>query len=99
MVDGVATASRRGLRSGLAALRSDSEGPADPVDRILRLAALEHEDLWVVTVYAVAIGVVSLGVPVAAQALVNTVAFTASPQQVFVLASLLAVGLVIGVIL
>lgn len=78
---------------GLGALRSENGSPLSPVERLRRLAALERGDVTVIVVYAVAIGVVSLAVPIAAQALVNTVAFTALIQPIVVLCALVLVGL------
>jgi ABC-type bacteriocin/lantibiotic exporter with double-glycine peptidase domain len=79
---------------GLGALRSGrGAGPLAPVERLRRLAALEHGDLLVVVIYAIAIGLVSLAVPVAAQSLVNTVAFTALVQPIVVLSVLVLIGL------
>jgi len=81
------------LGLGLDAVRSEPERPLSPVARLRRLAALEHGDLTVIVVYAIAIGVVSLAVPIAAQSLVNTVAFTALLQPLVVLSALVLVGL------
>lgn len=78
---------------GLGAIRSDGAPPLSPVERLRRLAALERGDVSVVVVYAVAIGLVSLAVPIAAQSLVNNVAFTALLQPTVVLAVLVLVGL------
>jgi len=74
------------------------EVPLSPLARLRRLAALEQKDIGVVVIYAVAIGLVSLTVPIAAQAIVNTVAFTALTQPLVVLSalvffSLLAAGI------
>ena len=54
---------------------------------------LERADIWVVVVYSVAVGLVSLAVPVAVQALVNTVAFAALLQPLVVLCALVLVCL------
>lgn len=80
---------------GLGALRSDSGAPLGPLARLRRLAALEREDLWVVVIYAAAAGLVSLAVPIAAQSLVNTVAFTALLQPLIVLTVFVLVGLLL----
>jgi putative ABC transport system ATP-binding protein len=82
-------------RLGLGALRSDSGAPLGPLVRLRRLAALEREDLWVVVIYAAAAGLVSLAVPIAAQSLVNTVAFTALLQPLIVLTLFVLVGLLL----
>lgn len=78
---------------GLGALRSEPGSAKSPLRRLSRLAALERGDLVVVFVYAVAIGLVSLAVPIATQSLVNTVAFTALLQPLFVLSVLVLLGL------
>jgi putative ABC transport system ATP-binding protein len=80
---------------GLGALRSASKA-LTPAARVLRLAALEREDLAVIAIYAAARGLVSLAVPAAAQALVNAVASTALVQPVAVLSVLVFVGLLVG---
>lgn len=81
---------------GLDALRSEASPPLGPLTRLRRLAALESSDLWVVVVYAGAAGLVSLAVPIAAQSLVNTVAFTALLQPLIVLTVLVFVGLLLA---
>jgi ABC-type bacteriocin/lantibiotic exporter with double-glycine peptidase domain len=48
--------------------------------------APERGDLWVVLIYGIAVGVLSLAVPIAAQSLVNTAAFGTLLQPVVVLA-------------
>ncbi|MBK6915951.1 MAG: ABC transporter ATP-binding protein [Deltaproteobacteria bacterium] len=61
--------------------------------RARRLLAPERGDLAVVVVYAAASGALALALPVAAQALVNTVAFGQLVQPILVLVLLLAAGL------
>jgi putative ABC transport system ATP-binding protein len=78
---------------GLEAIRSSGGVPVSPLSRLRRLAALERGDMGVVVVYAVAIGLLSLAVPIATQSLVNTVAFTALLQPIVVLAALVLLGL------
>ncbi|MEY4581342.1 MAG: hypothetical protein RL701_6045, partial [Pseudomonadota bacterium] len=78
---------------GLGAIRSEAGSTLSPVERLRRLTALEHGDVTVIVIYAVAIGLVSLAVPIAAQSLVNTVAFTALLQPIVVLSALVLVGL------
>ncbi|MEZ4410001.1 MAG: ATP-binding cassette domain-containing protein [Polyangiales bacterium] len=60
-----------------------------PFARVRALLRLERDDLWVVLVYATATGLLSLATPVAAQALVSTVAFGSLLQPVAVLTALL----------
>lgn len=75
----------------------------DPVRAALgRLRAtlrLERQDIWVVIVYAVATGALTLATPIAVQALVNTVAFGALIQPLVVLALLLMAGLAAAALL
>jgi putative ABC transport system ATP-binding protein len=79
---------------GLRALRSEGRERLSPLSRLSRLAALERSDLWVVVVHAGAAGLVSLAVPIAAQSLVNRVAFTALIQPLLVLTVLVFIGLI-----
>lgn len=72
----------------------DGEGPElSPNDRLWRLLRDEKTDVRAVLAYAVAIGLLSLAVPVAVQALVNTVAFGTVVQPVVVLTVLVFVAL------
>lgn len=80
-------------------LGTTEDGPAEHVPAGQRLRALlraEREDLRVVLLYAVAVGLLSLGTPLAVQVLINTVAFGALRQPVAVLALLLAATLTLG---
>lgn len=54
---------------------------------------LESKELWVAAVYSVAIGLVSLTLPVAVQAIVNTVAFSQLFQPLAVLTLLVFIAL------
>lgn len=74
----------------LDALRSEDRTLA-PHQRLARLLREERGDLRAVVVYAVAIGALSLSVPIAVQALVNTIAFGSVVQPVVVL-TLLVLG-------
>jgi ABC-type bacteriocin/lantibiotic exporter with double-glycine peptidase domain len=69
---------------------SGSAGRFAAIRRLLALARIERGDLGVVLVYSVAIGSLSLAVPVAVQALVNTVAFGSVLQPLVVLSLMLA---------
>lgn len=73
-------------------LRRD-HGASTPWRRLRAFLALERADIWIVVVYAVAIGLLNLATPVAVQALVNTVAFASLLQPIVVLTVLLALGL------
>ncbi|HVH99673.1 MAG TPA: hypothetical protein VM869_13220 [Enhygromyxa sp.] len=76
----------------LASLHSPTSA-LGPVRRLFALAKLEREDLGVVLVYALAVGGLTLAVPVAVQALVNTVAFGSVLQPVVIASLLLALAL------
>lgn len=65
-----------------------------PWQRLAQLSRLERRDLWVVFVYAAGLGALSLATPIAAQTLLNTVAFGNVFQPILVLALLVAVGLI-----
>ncbi len=82
--------------TGLTKLRSPEGQALSPWERLHRLASLEAGDLAAILIYAVAIGLASLAVPLAAQALVNSVAFSALAQPVVVLSILLLVGLLVA---
>ncbi|MBL8681548.1 MAG: ABC transporter ATP-binding protein [Myxococcales bacterium] len=61
--------------------------------RLGALLYLEREDVWAVALYAVAIGTLSLAMPVAVQTLVNNVAFGTLLQPLVVLTALVFLGL------
>lgn len=67
--------------------------PPTEFARLLRSFVLERREIYVVLVYGVAMAVASLAVPVAAQALVNTISATAMVQPVLALSLLLLVAL------
>ena len=80
----------------LDALRSPAGGrpwDGEPIRRLRALLATEREDLWVVIVYSVAIGLLTLATPIAVQAVVNTIAFGTLYQPLAVLALFLLVAL------
>jgi ABC-type bacteriocin/lantibiotic exporter with double-glycine peptidase domain len=70
-----------------------AHGSRTPIARLGALLELEREDVWAVALYAVAIGTLSLALPVAVQALVNNVAFGTLLQPLVVLTILLFLGL------
>ncbi len=84
------------IECGLSSIRSAAGKKLSPVKRLRKLAALERGDIVVLVIYAVAIGLVSLAVPIGAQAMVNTIAFTALLQPLVVLASLVLIGLFVA---
>lgn len=64
-----------------------------PMVRLLGLLRSESRDLTAVIIYSIAIGVLSLAVPLTAMAVVNTVALGTLVQQLFVLCMVLLVCL------
>ncbi len=59
----------------------------------------ERRDLWMVVIYAMLIGLLSLAAPVGTQAVVNTIAFGTLLQPIVILTSLVFVGLLLSGIL
>jgi ABC-type bacteriocin/lantibiotic exporter with double-glycine peptidase domain len=55
--------------------------------------ASERTDIWVIVIYSIAIGLLSLVVPIATQSLVNTIAFGTLLQPLLVLSLLVLLGL------
>ncbi len=79
-------------------LRSpERDGPQSydghPLRRLWALLRGERHDLWVVVIYSIAVGVLSLVLPVAVQSVVNTVAFGSILQPLFVLTLFVLVAL------
>mgnify|MGYP001220197237 CR=1 FL=1 len=64
-----------------------------PWDRLKRFMAPESPDMWIVVIYSVAIGLVTLVLPVATQALVNTIAFGTLVQPLVALTILVFIAL------
>ena len=56
-----------------------------PLRRLLSWMQAERRDLWVAFIYSIAVGLLSLVVPIATQALVNTIAFGMLIQPLVVL--------------
>lgn len=76
-----------------------SDPSTSPFRRLRELLQPEHGDIAVVVVYGIAAGLLSLAVPVATQALVNTAAFGTLIQPLLVLATIVLVVLaVVGVL-
>jgi ABC-type bacteriocin/lantibiotic exporter with double-glycine peptidase domain len=65
-----------------------------PLRRTRQLLELDRQDIAVIVIYGVALGLLSLAVPIAVQSLVNTVAFGSLFQPLVVLTVLLAVALI-----
>jgi len=68
-------------------------GPSQALRRLWSFARLEGSELWMVFVYAVLIGVLTLLTPVAVQALVNSIAFGSVLQPLIILTLALLAGL------
>lgn len=66
-----------------------------PLKRLLGLLRPESRDIWMVVIYGIGVGVLSLAVPITAMAVVNTVALATLVQQLLILclALLLSLGL------
>ena len=67
-------------------------GKLEPWQRFARLLRIERDDIGVTAVYGLGIGVLSLVLPIAAQALVTTVTFGTVLQPLVVLTVLFALG-------
>lgn len=70
-----------------------------PLRRLLALLRLEREHVGIAVIYAAAVGVVSLAVPIGVQALVGSVAFGGLLQPVLVLSLLVLGALVFAAVL
>lgn len=75
------------------ALGSGGHDTPPPLSRLRELIRLEKDDLWVVVVYAIGVGLFALATPITVQALVNTVAFGALVQPLVILSLLLLAAL------
>ena len=64
-----------------------------PISRAFKLATSERSDLIHLLIYAISIALLSLATPIAAQSLINTVAFGTLMQPLFVLGLALVVAL------
>lgn len=62
--------------------------------RITTLLQPDRSDIWIVVAYSVAIGLLTLALPVASQSLINTVAFGTVLQPIIVLSFLLFAALI-----
>ncbi|MGE0448744.1 MAG: peptidase domain-containing ABC transporter [Vicinamibacterales bacterium] len=77
----------------LSQLRSPEGRRLDTTERLMALLVGERQTLTVAVVYSVVIGLLSLVVPVAAQSLVNTIAFGSALQPLVVLTLFVLVAL------
>ncbi|MDZ7637328.1 MAG: ATP-binding cassette domain-containing protein [Bryobacterales bacterium] len=65
-----------------------------PMDRIRALFAEERSNLWIIVIYSIAIGLLSLVIPIAVQALVSTIAFGTVLQPLVVLTVVVLIVLI-----
>lgn len=56
-----------------------------PIERIFSLIRIERKDIWILIIYGIAVGILSLVVPIATSSLINMVVFGAMIQPVVVL--------------
>jgi putative ABC transport system ATP-binding protein len=70
-----------------------------PRRRLLALLDAERGDLWVAVIFSIAIGLLTLAVPIATQALVNTIAFGNLRQPLVILSILVLSVLAISAVL
>lgn len=77
----------------LADLHGHHTATATPGQRLLALLRLERDDLLLIVTYAVVVGLLTLAVPIAVQALVTTVAFGTLLQPIVILAVMLLAAL------
>lgn len=64
-----------------------------PMQRLRALMQLERDDLWIIVIYAAAVGLFMLATPIAVQSLVGSVAFGTVLQPIVVLSLLLLAAL------
>jgi ABC-type bacteriocin/lantibiotic exporter with double-glycine peptidase domain len=67
--------------------------------RLWGLVQWDRGDLFALVMFAFFIGLLSLGTPLASQALVGSIAFATNTQMVFVLAIVLAIAMVVSAVL
>jgi ABC-type bacteriocin/lantibiotic exporter with double-glycine peptidase domain len=71
-----------------------THGEKKPLERLISLLVAESSDLWVIVIFALVTGMLSMTTPLAVEALVNTVAFGRFLQPVIVLSIMLLAFLV-----
>ncbi|WCL49597.1 peptidase domain-containing ABC transporter [Leptospira sp. GIMC2001] len=64
---------------------SNYDDKPNPIERIYSLLRVERRDIWIIIIYGIAVGILSLVVPIATSSLVNIVAFGVMLQPVLVL--------------
>lgn len=78
---------------------SSLAGHPSPFQRLRHWMSFESGDIWVVVIYSVAVGLLSLVVPIASQSLVNTIAFGTLLQPLAVLSFLVLLALLFSTLL
>jgi ABC-type bacteriocin/lantibiotic exporter with double-glycine peptidase domain len=71
------------------AISNNSSDPGteklSPIERIYSLLRIERRDIWIIIIYGIAVGILSLVVPIATSSLVNIVAFGVMLQPIIIL--------------
>lgn len=70
-----------------------------PLIRLFGLLRPEARDIWMVVIYAIGVGVLSLSVPITAMAVVNTTALATLMQQLLILCLALLISLSLATVL
>ncbi len=70
-------------------------GPS-PLKRVWQLMRNERRELWVIGLYSIGIGLLSLATPLTAMALINAVAMTTLQQPLIVLCAILGISLLLA---
>ncbi|WKN41927.1 peptidase domain-containing ABC transporter [Tunicatimonas pelagia] len=78
--------------------KEDKENPT-PVQRFIRLLAPERKDIFYVYVYAIAVGIISLSLPLGTQAIVGFIAGGMWFNSVVLLIALVIVGILVSGVL
>lgn len=76
-----------------------ADGKRTPFDRLWGLIRPETGDIWIITIFALVTGLLTLATPLAVETLVNTVAFGRVLQPVIVLALMLLAFLTFSAVL
>lgn len=77
----------------------DHHGHPTPFQRLMGLIRAEWSDVWIVLIFSLVVGLLTLAIPVAVEALVNTVAFGQFLQPVVILSLILFTFLVFAAVL
>ncbi|MEM8678716.1 MAG: ATP-binding cassette domain-containing protein [Planctomycetota bacterium] len=70
-----------------------TSGPIRPFERLLGMIRPDRSDMWAIVTFSVVVGILALAVPLAVEALVNTVAFGRYLQPIIVLSFILMIFL------